>query len=147
MFDLAPMAFSSGCRHVGKIPVVPPASACARSCVLSHGRACPRGLVAWGGRKAGRACGRGGLASGMGGFGWAGFWNFVAIRYYLQKIIAKQLRITPQSHRAHRDFRAKGFWAAARWLDRSDSIVICWAGILSDDRTYCLRRVRAEHSG
>ena len=40
---------------------------CARSCALSHGRACPRGFVAWG------PGGRSGLESGGLSLGWAAF--------------------------------------------------------------------------
>ena len=72
--------------------------------LLSHGRASPLGLAARGaGRLVGPDAG-GGLVSGMGSF-WKGldFLEVVAIRYYYQKIITKQLRITPQRRRAHRD--------------------------------------------
>jgi hypothetical protein len=64
-------------RRLGS-PAVPPASACVRSCGLSHGRACPRGLVAWGpvGPDARGGCLRDWQLSG------AGFLEAAAIRYY-----------------------------------------------------------------
>ena len=48
--------------------------------ILSHGRACPRGLAAWGpGGRSGLVSG--GLVSGMGSFWGAGFLEVVAIRF------------------------------------------------------------------